>query len=60
MNNGDEGRVWTLVADFIVLLAVAVIVGTFWLVSAGGFIEPKTRHSGPTSMTRGQPRASSR
>jgi hypothetical protein len=31
MNNGGEGRVWKLIADSTVLLAVAVIVGTFWL-----------------------------
>jgi hypothetical protein len=38
MSNGGEGRVWTLIADFIVLLAVAVIVGTFLLLSAGSFM----------------------
>jgi hypothetical protein len=41
MNNGGEGRVWTLAGDFIVLLAVAVIVGTFWVLLAGGFIVPE-------------------
>jgi hypothetical protein len=41
MNNGGEGRVWTLAGNFTVLLAVAVIVGTFWVMSAGGFIVPE-------------------
>jgi len=41
MNNPGEGRVWKLAGDFTVLLAVAVIVGTFWLLSAGGFIVPE-------------------
>ena len=41
MNNGCEGRVWTLAANFTVLLAVAIIVGTFWVLSAGGFIVPE-------------------
>ena len=42
MNNGGEGRVWTLAADLTVLLAVAVIMGTFSLLLAGGgFIVPE-------------------
>jgi len=41
MNNRGEGRVWKLVGDFSVLLAVAVIVGTFSLLAARGFIVPE-------------------
>jgi hypothetical protein len=38
MKNRGDGRVWRLAADFTVLLAGAAIVGTFSLLSAGGFI----------------------
>src|SRR6266436_6806851 len=41
MNNRCEGRVWKLAGDSIVLLAVAVIVGTFSLLEARGFIVPE-------------------
>src|SRR5579862_9503193 len=41
MNNLGEGRVWKLAEDSTVLLAVAFIVGTFSLLSAGGFIVPE-------------------
>src|ERR1700719_2219033 len=41
MKNRGEGRVLKLVRDFTVVLAVAVIVGTFSLLSAGGFIVPE-------------------
>ena len=41
MNNRGEGRVWKLAGNLTVLLAVAVIVGTFSLLSAGGFIVPE-------------------
>src|SRR5712691_7998761 len=41
MNNRGEGLVWKLAGDFTVLLAVAVIVGTFSLLAAGGFIVPE-------------------
>src|SRR5712672_4168797 len=41
MNNRGEGRVWKLAGDFTVLLAVAVIVGTFSLLAARGLIVPE-------------------
>src|ERR1700720_2087067 len=41
MNNRGEGRLWKLAGDFTVLLAVAVIVGTFSLLAARGFIVPE-------------------
>src|SRR5713101_2774351 len=41
MNNRGEGRVWKLAEDITVLLAVAVIVGTFSLLAAKGFIVPE-------------------
>jgi hypothetical protein len=41
MNNIGEGRAWKLAEGFTVLLAVAVIVGTFSLLSAGGFVVPE-------------------
>ena len=41
MNNRGEVRVWKLAADFTVLLGVVVIIGTFSLLSAGGFIVPE-------------------
>ena len=41
MNNRGEGRVWKLAGDLTVVLAVAVIVGTFSLLSARGFIVPE-------------------
>src|SRR5580704_2807154 len=41
MNNRGEARVWKLARDFTVWVAVAVIVGTFSLLSAGGFIVPE-------------------
>lgn len=44
MHHAGEGRVWTLIADFTVLLAVAVILGTFWLLSAGGFSQRAHEH----------------
>jgi hypothetical protein len=52
MNNRGEGRVWKLAEDFTVLLAVAVIVGTFSLLAAGGFIVPEDTHSGSAWSTR--------
>src|SRR6266851_5790623 len=41
MKNRCEGRVWKLAGDFTVLLAVAVIVGTFSLLAARGFFVPE-------------------
>ena len=41
MNNRGEGRVSKLAGDFTVLLAVAVIVGTFSLLAARGFLVPE-------------------
>jgi hypothetical protein len=40
LKNRDDGRVWKLASDFTVLLAGAAIVGTFSLLSAGGFNVP--------------------
>src|SRR5229473_6036896 len=40
MNNPGEGRVWKLAGDLTVLMAVAVIVGAFSLLSARDFIVP--------------------
>src|SRR5260370_17023724 len=41
MNNRGEGRIWKLAGDLTVVLAVAVIVGTFSLLAARGFIVPE-------------------
>src|SRR5580765_5726492 len=41
MNNRGEGRFWKLAGNVTVLLSVAVIVGTFSLLSARGFIVPE-------------------
>src|SRR5882672_3754093 len=41
MNNRGEGRIWKLTGDFTVLLAVAAMVGTFSVLSAGGFLVPE-------------------
>jgi hypothetical protein len=40
MNNRSKGRVWKLAGDLTVLMAVAVIVGVFSLLSARDFIVP--------------------